>query len=857
MNEDGAAFLKRLLATFKGEAEELLRALEAGLVELEQTTDAARRAELVEAVFREVHSLKGAARAVDRREMERVCQAGEELLAAVKGGRVALSAPLLDLLHAAVDALERLLAAIDRVPNAAERGAVSTLCRRLAAAAAGASPAPAAATPAPAGKEAPEGSPAAIEARARQRAQTSSGAAAQPMPGPADDRAPGPDRAAPSGAPSDTAPEETSEMPADTSSDSSSDSSSETLSESSSERPPEADARVARATPLGAAPGIPAHPAEERHPGPDPGSTVRIQAARLDAVLRQAEALLAAKLAARARVAELSGVRAAFSAWLRERAKVMPEVRLMQRRLERAAAGRTALAAAPGTAKVRRLLSYLADEDAFAKSFQARLAVLGKTTEHGVRVLGTQVDSLHEDLKRALMLPVSSVLEGLPRLVRELAREQGKDVSFHAAGGELEIDRRVLEEVRDPLIHLVRNSLDHGIETPDARMVHGKPARASLTVAATPLEGSRIEIRVADDGAGIDLVRLRASAQRLGIPVPADEDRLLALAFESGVSTSALITDISGRGLGLAIVRDKVERLGGSVTVAARAGLGTTFSLVLPLTLATFRGVRVRAAGEEFIFPAMGLERVVRVRREDIGTMENRETIRLGDAALALVRLGDVLGLAASGDPPAVAPAVVSGTGEQRIAFLVDEVVGEQEILVKSLGRQLRRVRNIAGATVLGSGQVVPILSLPDLMKSARRTTVATARAPVRGAVEARKTILVAEDSITSRVLLKGILESAGYAVVTAVDGIDAYTRLHTEPFDLLVSDVEMPRMNGFDLTARVRADRRLADLPVVLVTALDSRQDRERGADAGANAYLVKSSFDQNNLLATIRRLL
>jgi two-component system chemotaxis sensor kinase CheA len=823
MNEDGAAFLKRLLATFKGEAEELLRALEAGLIGLEQTTDAARREELVEAVFREVHSLKGAARAVDRREMERVCQAGEEVLAGVKGGHIALSAPLLDLLHAAVDALDGLLASVERVPSAAERSAVAELCRRLGSAAAGASPA-SATTAGPVGKDAPDASPASTRESTTRPEQARSDAVARATPGPA--VPPGPPGEPPSGAPPETTPQP--------------------------------DAPPPLPAPPGAVHDIAPPPAEERHPGLDPASTVRIQTAQLDAVLRQAEALLAAKLAARTRVADLSGVGAAFAVRQRERVKLMPEVRLMQRRLERAVAGPAARAAGFGTAQMRRLLNYLADEDAFAKSFQARLAALLKTTEHGVRVLGTQVDGLHEDLKRALMLPVSSVLEGLPRLVRDLAREQGKEVGFHADGGELEIDRRVLEEVRDPLIHLVRNSLDHGIETPDARVARGKPVRASLTVSATPLEGSRIEIRVADDGAGIDLARLRACAQRLGIPVPADEDRLLALAFESGVTTSPLITDISGRGLGLAIVRDKVERLGGSVTVSARAGLGTTFRLVLPLTLATFRGVRVRAAGEEFIFPSMGLERVVRVRREDIGTMENRETIRLGGEAIALARLGDVLGLAASAEPPpAVAPAVVSGTGERRIAFLVDEVVGEQEVLVKSLGRQLRRVRNIAGATVLGSGQVVPILYLPDLMKSARRTAGATARAPVRTPAEQRKTILLAEDSITSRVLLKGILESAGYAVVTAVDGIDAYTRLHTEPFDLLVSDVEMPRMDGFDLTARVRADRRLADLPVVLVTALDSRQDRERGADAGANAYLVKSSFDQNNLLATVRRLL
>jgi two-component system chemotaxis sensor kinase CheA len=248
---------------------------------------------------------------------------------------------------------------------------------------------------------------------------------------------------------------------------------------------------------------------------------------------------------------------------------------------------------------------------------------------------------------------------------------------------------------------------------------------------------------------------------------------------------------------------------------------------------------------------------VARIARQAIATVENRETVPLNGQTLSLVRLGQVLGIPADKGKVRTESVqlVVAGTGENRIAFQVDEVLGEQEVLVKSLGRQLRRVRNIAGATVLGNGRVVPILHIPDLLKSARRAALSPA--PASDVAAARKSLLVAEDSITSRMLLKGILESAGYDVKTAVDGLDAYTQLRTEPFDLLVSDVDMPHMSGFDLTAKVRADKALADLPVVLVTALSSRADLERGAEAGANAYIVKGSFDQSNLLTAIRRLL
>jgi two-component system chemotaxis sensor kinase CheA len=281
----------------------------------------------------------------------------------------------------------------------------------------------------------------------------------------------------------------------------------------------------------------------------------------------------------------------------------------------------------------------------------------------------------------------------------------------------------------------------------------------------------------------------------------------------------------------------------------------------VPLTLVTLRGVLLRTGGQVFVIPAMGVEGVARVAEAEIRTVESRETIPLGGHAVALARLSDVLEIPrkeAVNGPAGHAQAVVLGAGPARVAFRVDEVLGAQEVLVKPLGPQLARVRNIAGACVLGTGRVVPVLSVPDLMKSAVKPAAAPRAVATETPVAAeQRSILVVEDSITSRALLKGILESAGYRIATAVDGIDAYTALKTATFDLVVSDVEMPRMDGFDLTAKIRADKRLADLPVVLVTALESREHRERGIDAGANAYIVKSSFDQSNLLEVVRRLI
>jgi two-component system chemotaxis sensor kinase CheA len=276
--------------------------------------------------------------------------------------------------------------------------------------------------------------------------------------------------------------------------------------------------------------------------------------------------------------------------------------------------------------------------------------------------------------------------------------------------------------------------------------------------------------------------------------------------------------------------------------------------------MATFRGIIVEVGSKSFVVPTVNVERVLRLNLEEVRTVENRETIALDGEAVALVHLGDILNIDKNSPikQEEFAPALLLEAGDKRIIFLVDGIQNEQEVLVKNLGKQLARVRNIAGATILGSGKVIVILNVADLIKSAAKmTTISRRSSKTEDAKLEKKSILVAEDSITSRTLLKNILESAGYRVKTTVDGVDALTAARAESFDLVVSDIEMPRMNGFDLVANIRADKRTAELPVVLVTALESREDRERGIDVGANAYIVKRSFDQSNLLEVIRKLI
>jgi len=591
-------------------------------------------------------------------------------------------------------------------------------------------------------------------------------------------------------------------------------------------------------------------------------ATVRIAVTKLDARLLEAEEMLTAKLTTGQRVSDLRELSGRFEAWRKEWGAIEPEARAFRQALDRPASSEPQLT--PGLARLLEFLDWNLDH---LKSFESKVAALTRTAEQDRHVVGKLVDDLLEDSKKLLLLPFGTLSTLFPKLVRDLCRDQGKDADLVMRGEEVEIDKRILEEMKDPLIHLLRNCIDHGVETSEQRTRLGKPPRATITVDVSRVNGSKVELRVSDDGAGIDAGKVKESAVKHGL-ISADEARQLgdaearALVFQPEVSTSPIITRLSGRGLGLAIVREKAEKLGGAVSIESEPRLGTSIRIVLPAMLATFRGILVEAAGGLFVVPTVYVERVARVKPEDIQTVEGREAISLGGRAVALLRLAEVLELPRpqrNGEPSAAAPVVILGTGEQRIAFAVDAVLDEQEVLVKPLRKPLARVRNLAGATVLGSGQVAPILNVADLLKSARKTVGAAARvtAGMKPAKTEAKAILVVEDSITSRMLLKGILESAGYKVKTAVDGAEAFTTVRAEYFDLVVSDVEMPRMNGFDLTAKIRADKKLAELPVVLVTALETREHRERGIDAGANAYIVKSSFDQSNLLETVRRLI
>ncbi len=775
---DQHEFLECLRATFKVEADEHIATLTNGLVALEQAADAASQAEMLETVYREAHSLKGAARAVQRRDIEHVCQALETVLSALKQQGIQPSSALFDACHRALDVVVRLLDACEEELSADTEALVTQLT---------------ACVP----QEIKAKKPVVLVAVAA--APASSPPAAQPPPA----------------------------LPA---------------------------------THDGVSAAHRAHDPLSSHKTMA-AATIRVAAMRVDAILRQAEELLTAKRSTEDRAATVAELAHMLESWQKEWRRLQPEVQRVQQTVESA---RRLAGQHVAPLPLDTLVEFLSWNQSFVHTLQTRMGRLSHAVQQDQRDLSMMVDRLLEDTKHVLMLPFTALTEFVPKMVRDIAREQAKKIEIFLSGTEMEIDKRILEQLKTPLIHLLRNCVDHGIETPAERHLAGKPAQGTIALHVSQASGSKVQVVVTDDGRGIDAERVKRAAIASGALPETDgatrsSNNVFDVIFVSGVSTSPTVTELSGRGLGMAVVREGVEALGGTISVDSVMGKGTTFTIILPLTLATFRGVVVRIAGRQFVLPLAHVVRVARMPRTELYTLEGKPAATIDGHVTAVVAAHSVLGCASDNtneDPEYVTLVVVTAL-QKRVALIVDLVEHEQEVLVKHLGRLLMRARNFSGATITGSGDIVPIVNVIDIIRIA---TAGSAYPAVR-ALPAEETkrhvpsILVVEDSITSRVLIKNILESAGYNVRTAIDGVDGMTLLREAPSDVVVSDVEMPRMDGFMLTRSIRADAALAHVPVILVTALETAQYREQGIDAGANAYIVKSSFDQSNLLATIRR--
>ncbi|WP_040484637.1 hybrid sensor histidine kinase/response regulator, partial [Lyngbya aestuarii] len=479
-------------------------------------------------------------------------------------------------------------------------------------------------------------------------------------------------------------------------------------------------------------------------------------------------------------------------------------------------------------------------------------------------------NELEDDIRTLRLLPLSTIFNRFSRMVRDLARQQNKQVELIIEGGETRADKRILEEMKDPLMHLLRNAVDHGIESSEERQQYGKSPVAQICLRGYQTATSVI-IEVSDDGRGINPEQVKKTALKRGIYPPEELEtmtskQLQSLIFFPGFTTRTLVTEISGRGVGMDVVRNNVEQLKGSIELESVPTKGSTFRMRLGTALATTHVLIVGVQSISYGIPVEFVRTTRLVSPSELFTIEGRDTIIFEEQPLSVAQLSELLELESSQkemNASTTFPCIVLKVGEEKLGVFVDALIDEQDVVLKSQSQLLKRVRNISGATILGTGEVCMILNALDLIKSARkhlnssRTSVKIEGKTHQDSLKQKSVILLVEDSIATRTQEKRILEAAGYEVITAVDGLDGFNKLKTRPIDAVISDVQMPNLDGLSLTAKIRENQDYNELPIILVTSLASDEDKRRGAEAGANAYITKSSFNQQVLLETLKRLI
>lgn len=592
--------------------------------------------------------------------------------------------------------------------------------------------------------------------------------------------------------------------------------------------------------------------------------TIRVSARKIDKLLHHVEEMLMIKLSSEQKVKDLELLQYLLSDWNKNSIHQKLESSFQEICLQmRSAALKDDSAFNTFIGNINK---YFDGKKGLFTEISEKLDMIKHLCEKDHRMVCSLVDTVIEDTKEILMQPFSTILDGLPKMTREIANFLKKNVVMEIVGDDIEVDRRILEKLKDPMIHLVRNCIDHGIEESEERKQLDKKDCGTIRVETKQVGGNTFEVVISDDGRGIDFSKVLEQGLKDGLISQEDcldrsEDQLVKLLFQSGFSTSSIVTDISGRGVGLNVLGENVEKLGGVVKVKSQSGLGTQFIITMPLTLATFRGIHIRVSGQDFIIPTHNVVKVLRVSLNQLKTVESCQTIKIENDTYSFIDLSQILGLPkpTKEDKDELKPALLIKASDIQIALGIDEIYAEQEVFVKGLGTQLLRVKNIAATTIMEWGKVIPILDPFDLVKTSVNKTYLTSKIPLMDDIEEieQKTILIVEDSITSRMLLKNILETSDYHVISAVDGVEGFDKLQNECVDLVLSDVEMPRMNGFKLTEKIRSTEKFKEIPVILCTSRGSREDREYGIEVGANAYLDKSNFKQKNLLEIVDQLI
>lgn len=803
---------REMLELFKAESAEHLKVLEQDLTLLETEPE---NSETLERIFREAHSLKGAARMLGISKIEMLAHRFEDLLGSAHRGDLKLDVPTIEALYMGLDALRKLVD--EEVSGQPSKVDVPAIMEALS---------NATNTVGHTARDTPQVDAKSPKVKGAPKPRSSSKKVVKkdtPVTEPIPEM---PENIGePSGVSEDTTTPENTAKP---------------------KRPPapSSDQEDPKQRDYVVEPNTEAQPFRI--------STIRVSTDHLDTLMNYTDELTVTKLRIARRLTEFEELLFNWEEWSAEAQKT--------KKIGIVSGDRESLDRDASVERERFCLDLIGTS----------IATLKNSAFADATKLESVANAIEESVRTVRMLPLTTMLDLFPSMVRSLAKAQGKKIKLVIHGGEIQADKQIIEEMKDPLMHLIRNCIDHGVELPDERAANNKSPTGKVVIEVSQ-RADHVTIKVSDDGRGIDQDVIKRAALKKRIVSEANladmsSDQILRLILSSGFSTSTMITDISGRGVGLDVVSKNVENMKGTITISSEVGKGSQFTVKIPVTLATFRALIVNESGYQYALPVDCIHSMITISPRKIFPVEGRSSIMFGAQPIPVAFLSEILELNLPhgeahndnvNDKSKALFCIIIEIGGEHFGVFVEDIESEQEIVLKRHCKLLERVRNVSGSSILGTGSICVVLNPNDIWRSLQNSKSLMPETSLTDTEEARKIVLLVEDSITTRTQEKRVLEAAGYDVITAVNGVDGFNKLNQQPFDAVVSDIQMPEMDGLSLAEKIRSETKYKVLPIILVTSLASDDDKKRGLDAGADAYITKGSFDQNVLLDTLRRLI
>ena len=587
--------------------------------------------------------------------------------------------------------------------------------------------------------------------------------------------------------------------------------------------------------------------------------TLHVESSKLDAMVSQIGELISTKIKTTKQLSQLSIIEKNFEECQKELSKILHHVKLYDKKFSHSMDNSSNI-------HLKQFINSFAEQNKKLNLIINEFNKLQRSNIEDDMKMRILIDDFDAMVKNIRILPLATVFHLFGRMVRDIAKERGKEVELIITGSETSADKKIIEEIKNPLIHIIRNSIDHGIETPEQRIKSGKSPVGHLQINAKHLD-SRILIEVIDDGQGFNVQKIKDKALQNGFLTKEElelmnDDEIINIVFLPGFTTGEEVTSISGRGIGMDVVKSKIAQLNGTVKVISEFNLGSKIQIELPVTMATMSAFLIQASNQTFAVPMSVINTVVCKKEDEILNNHETKTILLNGRNIPVFYLSNILNLPVLEDKNTFKTILIIETNNKTIGIIVDKLLGEQEILHKKLSPPIYKIKNISGITTLASGETCLILNIIDIMKSTtfHNSKIASVKPKIivdKKTLMSYKKILVVDDSITTRTLEKSILSNAGFNVETAIDPVDAMKKINQTKFDIILSDIEMPEMTGLELLAQLKTNELYADIPVVIMSSLSDESIKQRAKSLGAEKYIIKGDFNKQNLIDTVTEIL